>query len=168
MTRRTLLRLAAAGAFGAAVDVDRLLWVPGAKTWFLPPERTWIDQQAGEFLRQLQQALGRLGATVAPPVGWGEHSRMSLGAPVQYHIGLHASSPSWALATASQSMALALQRDCGKRLSLVAPLLPVAGAVRHMAVASDPWSSLSVRAVCDYSIQTDETLLRFDVLAASA
>lgn len=37
--RRTFLRLLAAGAISPLVDVDRLLWVPGAKTWFLPPAK---------------------------------------------------------------------------------------------------------------------------------
>ena len=35
-TRRGFLRLLASGAVGYALDVDKLLWVPGAKTFFLP------------------------------------------------------------------------------------------------------------------------------------
>lgn len=37
MTRRGLLRLLGAGLIGHTLDVDKLLWVPGQKTIFLPP-----------------------------------------------------------------------------------------------------------------------------------
>lgn len=36
MNRRQLLKLLASGVVGSTLDVDRLLWVPGAKTIFLP------------------------------------------------------------------------------------------------------------------------------------
>lgn len=36
MNRRALLKLLATGALGHVLDVDKLLWVPGAKTIFLP------------------------------------------------------------------------------------------------------------------------------------
>jgi hypothetical protein len=38
-SRRGFLKLLAAGLVGHAVDVDKLLWVPGAKTIFLPSAR---------------------------------------------------------------------------------------------------------------------------------
>ena len=37
MNRRTLLRLLASGLVAHTLDVDKLLWVPGKKTIFLPP-----------------------------------------------------------------------------------------------------------------------------------
>lgn len=37
MNRRELLKLLAMGVVGHTLDVDRLLWVPGEKTIFLPP-----------------------------------------------------------------------------------------------------------------------------------
>lgn len=37
MDRRSLLRLIASGLVGTTLDVDKLLWVPGQKTIFLPP-----------------------------------------------------------------------------------------------------------------------------------
>lgn len=37
MNRRHLLRLLSAGLIGHTLEVDKLLWVPGAKTIFLPP-----------------------------------------------------------------------------------------------------------------------------------
>jgi hypothetical protein len=36
-SRREFLRLLALGVAGHTLDVDRLLWVPGRKTIFLPP-----------------------------------------------------------------------------------------------------------------------------------
>jgi hypothetical protein len=36
MERRGFLRLLAAGLVGHTLDVDKLLWVPGAKTFFIP------------------------------------------------------------------------------------------------------------------------------------
>ena len=41
MNRRTFLSMLSAGAFGTmTLDVDKLLWVPGAKTIFLPQVMT--------------------------------------------------------------------------------------------------------------------------------
>lgn len=38
MNRRNFIHMLSAGAFGAmTLDVDKLLWVPGKKTIFLPP-----------------------------------------------------------------------------------------------------------------------------------
>jgi hypothetical protein len=39
MNRRAFLTTLAAGLAGAALDPERLLWVPGKKTIFLPPLR---------------------------------------------------------------------------------------------------------------------------------
>lgn len=36
MERRAFLRLLAAGVIGHTLDIDKLLWVPGAKTFFIP------------------------------------------------------------------------------------------------------------------------------------
>ena len=36
LARRQFLRLVASGVVGHSLDLDRLLWVPGAKTFFLP------------------------------------------------------------------------------------------------------------------------------------
>ncbi len=38
MNRRQFLRILATGVAGLELDIDRLLWVPGAKTIFLPNE----------------------------------------------------------------------------------------------------------------------------------
>lgn len=53
MKRRAFLTALAAGLIGAAVDVDKLLWVPGAKTIFLPPA------PAGRYVDNLMVALRR-------------------------------------------------------------------------------------------------------------
>lgn len=37
MDRRSLLKLIASGLVGTALDVDKLLWIPGQKKIFLPP-----------------------------------------------------------------------------------------------------------------------------------
>jgi len=61
MTRRSLLRLLAMGVVGMELDVDRLLWVPGAKTFFLPPARphtfTHVDWITREALRLFEHNL---------------------------------------------------------------------------------------------------------------
>jgi hypothetical protein len=38
MNRRELLKLIALGIVGHELDIDRLLWIPGQKTIFIPPE----------------------------------------------------------------------------------------------------------------------------------
>jgi hypothetical protein len=43
MNRRELLKLISMGALGHALDVDKLLWIPGQKTIFLPPVRPGMD-----------------------------------------------------------------------------------------------------------------------------
>lgn len=47
MNRRVFLHLLSTGALGAIVapelDLERLLWIPGQKTFFLPPERRLVD-----------------------------------------------------------------------------------------------------------------------------
>lgn len=63
MDRRSFLRLLGMGAIGAAtLDVERLLWVPGAKTIFLPPIEIFtppvaFDWFAIEALRILENSL---------------------------------------------------------------------------------------------------------------
>lgn len=37
MNRRELLKLLGMGVIGYSLDIDKLLWVPGQKTIFLPP-----------------------------------------------------------------------------------------------------------------------------------
>lgn len=64
MNRRRFLEMLVGGAFGAAatatLDVDRLLWMPGVRTFFLPTEPElfvtpeWVVREA---LRVLQQHL---------------------------------------------------------------------------------------------------------------
>ncbi len=68
MDRRGFLRLLGMGAVGAAatatLDIERLLWVPGAKTIFLPPEGQFIGNHfvtsewiTREALRILENSL---------------------------------------------------------------------------------------------------------------
>ena len=45
MNRRELLKLLALGVVGHTLDVDRLLWVPGQKTIFLPTLITPSDSE---------------------------------------------------------------------------------------------------------------------------
>lgn len=44
MNRRELLKLLLSGAVGHTLDIDRLLWVPGAKKIFIPNEVPWIHK----------------------------------------------------------------------------------------------------------------------------
>ena len=62
LNRRSFLALLGSGVIGAGIDVDRLLWVPGAKTIFLPPARTaptlvTVEWMAKEALRLLSREL---------------------------------------------------------------------------------------------------------------
>lgn len=43
MNRRSFLSLLGLGAAGLVLDPERLLWVPGAKTIFLPPVRVFAS-----------------------------------------------------------------------------------------------------------------------------
>lgn len=49
MNRRFFLRLLALGVVGHELDIDRLLWVPGQKTIFIP-ESTGISLTASEII----------------------------------------------------------------------------------------------------------------------
>lgn len=56
MNRRAFLKTlaaAAAGAVAAEFDPERLLWVPGQKTFFLPPEKRLVTAKT------LEEALAR-------------------------------------------------------------------------------------------------------------
>lgn len=47
MNRRAFFRLVGAGAAGLVLDPERLLWVPGAKTIFLPSPTIYTGHTAG-------------------------------------------------------------------------------------------------------------------------
>jgi hypothetical protein len=57
MHRRTFLALGTAAFAGMTLDPERLLWVPGATTFFLPPVRTVVGAAAGD-VDALLTALG--------------------------------------------------------------------------------------------------------------
>ena len=50
LTRRGFLGALAAGAAGLAIDPEQLLWRPGAKTFFLPPN-PWTATTSGLLVR---------------------------------------------------------------------------------------------------------------------
>lgn len=54
MDRRHLLRLLASGLLGSTLDVDRLLWVPGAKRIFLSPTVLY-DRELGITIRFIRE-----------------------------------------------------------------------------------------------------------------
>jgi hypothetical protein len=43
LNRRNLLKLLSLGVVGHTLDIDKLLWVPGQKTIFLPPYKPGIS-----------------------------------------------------------------------------------------------------------------------------
>ncbi len=43
MDRRRLLQLLGLAVPALVLDPERLLWTPGAKTFFLPPAAGWVD-----------------------------------------------------------------------------------------------------------------------------
>lgn len=51
MNRRAFLSTLVAGLAGAALDPERLLWVPGQKTIFLPSPRVVRDAESGIAIR---------------------------------------------------------------------------------------------------------------------
>jgi hypothetical protein len=66
MNRRHLLKLLLTGAAGHVLDVDKILWVPGAKTFFLPPEKIL---SGGSH-------VGKGFCSDEVLDSWGEHSKM--------------------------------------------------------------------------------------------
>lgn len=61
MNRRQLLKLLASGVVGltsGALDVDRLLWVPGAKKIFLPTNEDWLYKPTDSQI--LAQEIARI------------------------------------------------------------------------------------------------------------
>lgn len=58
MNRRELLKLLSLGVVGHTLDIDRLLWVPGEKTIFLPAPKQviymgyWMNAVQKEFMER--------------------------------------------------------------------------------------------------------------------
>ena len=51
MNRRAFLRALGLASAGFALDPERLLWVPGQRTFFLPPTKSVISLTDGTVLR---------------------------------------------------------------------------------------------------------------------
>ena len=66
LSRRAFLGLAATSAAAFALDPERLLWVPGAKTIFLPPERTVVAAGVGD----IEAFIAGVGAPFFPDSVW--------------------------------------------------------------------------------------------------
>ncbi len=60
MNRRTFLRILATGVAGLELDVDRLLWVPGAKTIFLPTEHHYSLDYSSIIEIELERILPKI------------------------------------------------------------------------------------------------------------
>jgi len=83
MNRRNFLARLLAGVSGAAVaatfDVDRLLWVPGAKKIFLPSEEIfscntfltpdWVTREAVKVLTDHMNLIGQFNRQWTEPLG---------------------------------------------------------------------------------------------------
>ena len=60
MNRRELLKLIASGAIGHTLDLDRLLWVPGAKKIFIPSSGISISSIISLELKRITPHLQML------------------------------------------------------------------------------------------------------------
>ena len=60
MNRRAFLRLLALGVAGHNLDIDRLLWIPGEKTIFLPSKGLSYSQIVDTELLRLYPKLATL------------------------------------------------------------------------------------------------------------
>lgn len=67
ITRRGFLALGAAGAAAMVLDPERLLWVPGARTFYLPPEKRVVGAAIGD--------VEALMASIGGPLVVGMHPR---------------------------------------------------------------------------------------------
>lgn len=74
LNRRAFLQIVSASAAAVAFDPERLLWVPGSKTIFLPPEKTIAI------------------ATTLPPYHWFTAETMAL---MSKELGFHVPPPDW-------------------------------------------------------------------------
>jgi hypothetical protein len=117
LTRRKFLALGAAAATAMVLDPERLLWVPGARTFYLPPEKRVVAAAIGDVEAV---ALG-LGGPMF--VGY-DHARRTVawGMPSSHEIVLSELS--------DQEYALVLDR--GRRMlrargEIIAPPVPAAG-----------------------------------------
>lgn len=66
MERRSFLRALGLGAAVLAFDPERLLWVPGARTYFLPSPKTLLTTEL--IMREALLALERTMLMTAVPV----------------------------------------------------------------------------------------------------
>lgn len=58
MDRRILLRLLVTGASGYALDVDKLLWIPGQRKFFLPSKKVLTALQV--LVAELERVIPRI------------------------------------------------------------------------------------------------------------
>jgi hypothetical protein len=61
MNRRQLLKLLGLGVIGHTLDVDRLLWVPGAKKIFIPEPRNHVFFSEAQIIAiELERVLPKV------------------------------------------------------------------------------------------------------------
>jgi hypothetical protein len=115
LNRRAFLGLAASATAGAlasaAFDPERLLWVPGQRTLFLPPERTLVQAKT------LQEALSK-GLTAVFPGGDRLQVRLGPGAVYwgRFPVRMHPPAPT--LAEMIQFEVAAVEEQGGRVLKI--------------------------------------------------
>lgn len=174
--RAFLLAALATAAASPLVDLDRLLWVPGARTWFLPtlpPPLTTLEGQAEAFLRELVRLRNGLAPLVLEPA----RSRFKLGDVLPHAEVVLADQHMIAMQIITKDMASPVDRyirpaaqamagSLAKRSTHCVPL-PV-GAVesggRHPIITrTDPIAGLSIRAARTFATEDCE-VVRIDIL----
>jgi len=184
-TRRAFLSFLAASAASPLLDVDRLLWVPGAKTWFLPTPKAslfTLQGQADEMCRIVGKCLRANGLRVELVGACGDGKLGSVGLASsgdtitfehQYAIGMHPLTRLDATTedevrqkfVAPAACALAdtlIWNKAQATTPLISPLLGARAAVAHDAV-----TGVSVRLISDFSPGYGDST-RADILCAHA
>lgn len=200
MNRRDFLARFLGGAVGAALapalDLDKLLWVPGERTIFLPPppvinELVSVDWMFAEALRLLKTQLTAVAGFNRPfdDVRLGDAVRVPL--PVRFDPARP--TPAWPTKTVTLDRQYHCQIDMGdvrglnraqisqgylephmawmaKRLREagvnVFGALPLPAGVDEAYVAAS--DHVALRAVKGYDLEHDDTFVRFDVLGGTA
>ena len=191
MDRRGFLKRLFAGAAGVALapvlDLERLLWVPGEKTIFLPPVTEfglvtpdWVTREALRILEGKLTLAGSLNREFDDTYRLGDHVRLSLpgGLSKAFHVtdqstielddSLYAMTRDQArdrvLEPAAAAFASRMKQHGHNAL---APLpLPASGGVFQSSRAENP-AGHSLRLVT-YSVEEDRMYTRLDILSARA
>lgn len=193
MNRHCFLQLLSAGTIGAATfDLERLLWVPGQKTIFLPSTAPTLLDITSPIAWIAKDAMDLFAAAVTRPLGYDKPLSPRLlpallGPPwrISDLNDIPTLLPTWKEVRTAVDDSVGVGGDHLRRNIIEPSMYALADAFRHKqhrtfgqlttdstsahngidsAVATDPIKGVSVRARRWYDLYSDRMYLAFDVM----